>query len=154
MPIVCTAIIGQQNNPLYLRTFPSASPEQILKLNFIVHCALDAVEEKVLQKRPTGEVLDTYLGLLYPTEEYKIYGYLTNTNIKFILVVDDASVKDDTISRVMKRLHSLYADAFCNPFFALPLGSRKFDEQVDRIMGHAPGTPTQQQYSPAPTMAA
>mmetsp|Transcript_19797 Transcript_19797/g.43034 ORF Transcript_19797/g.43034 Transcript_19797/m.43034 type:complete len:85 (-) Transcript_19797:1428-1682(-) len=54
MPIVCTAIIGQQNNPLYLRTFPSASPEQILKLNFIVHCALDAVEEKEAHRGGSG----------------------------------------------------------------------------------------------------
>lgn len=28
----------------------------------------------VLLKRPHGEVTDTYLGLLYPTEEFKVYG--------------------------------------------------------------------------------
>jgi hypothetical protein len=32
-----------QNNPLYLRTFPD---EEHLKFHYIVHCSLDAVEEK------------------------------------------------------------------------------------------------------------
>jgi len=38
-----------------------------------VHCSLDAVEEKVLRRAP-GEVPELYLGLLYPTEEYRVYG--------------------------------------------------------------------------------
>lgn len=37
-----------QNNPLYLRTFgePSGDPSSILRFHFIVHAALDHVEEK------------------------------------------------------------------------------------------------------------
>ena len=73
MPIVCLAVVGPQNNPLFFKSFssPSPDPERDLKLHFIVHCSLDAVEEKVLLKRAP---LDAYLGLLYPTEEFRVYG--------------------------------------------------------------------------------
>jgi hypothetical protein len=77
----------------------------------------------VLSKRAPNEVTDTYLGLLYPTEEYKIYGYylvflllhqfiwlqltalaccryITNTNVKFMLVVDDISAKEEALGKV------------------------------------------------------
>jgi hypothetical protein len=39
-------LMFSQNQPLYLRVFPSATAEQLLKLNFIVHCSLDAFEER------------------------------------------------------------------------------------------------------------
>lgn len=73
MPIVCLAVVGPQNNPLFFRSFfPTPDPEQDLKLHFIVHCSLDAIEEKVTLKRaPAG---DAFLGLLYPTEEFRVYG--------------------------------------------------------------------------------
>lgn len=48
-----------QNNPLYLEAFQNkARPEDALKFHYIVHCALDAVEEKgmacfAVQYQPT-----------------------------------------------------------------------------------------------------
>ncbi len=72
MPIVCLAVIGQQNNPLYIKSFlSSADPERDLTLHFIAHSSLDAVEEKVMMKRTA---MDSYLGLLYPTEDFRVYG--------------------------------------------------------------------------------
>lgn len=35
-----------QNNPLYIKCFVDESGESALKFHYIVHCALDAVEEK------------------------------------------------------------------------------------------------------------
>ena len=71
MTIACAAVIGQavcphsllalsgrraqasnilmamlQNNPLYLEACKPASDEEVLKFHYVVHCALDAVEEK------------------------------------------------------------------------------------------------------------
>lgn len=40
------------------------------------------------------------MGLLCPTEDYKVYGYITNTKNKFILVVDDYDVKEIEIKSV------------------------------------------------------
>ena len=50
-------------------------------------------------RKTPGEVFDTYLGMLYPTEDYKVYGYISNTGIKFMLVVDDLQ-KDEEIRMV------------------------------------------------------
>lgn len=41
--LTCTCL---QNNPLYLEAFYVENQEEALKFHYIVHCALDAVEEK------------------------------------------------------------------------------------------------------------
>ncbi|KAJ1443629.1 Trafficking protein particle complex subunit 2 [Sesbania bispinosa] len=91
--IVCVAVVGHQNNPLYIQSFTEA--DDALKLHHIVHCSLDVVDERVNNPKKSGPMLnETFLGLLYPIENYKVYGYLTNTKVKFILVTTDLDVKD------------------------------------------------------------
>ncbi|KAL6963689.1 hypothetical protein U1Q18_034696 [Sarracenia purpurea var. burkii] len=91
--IVCVAVVGHQNNPLYLQSFTEA--DDALKLHHIVHCSLDVVDERVNNPKKSGPTLnETFLGLLYPAENYKVYGYLTNTKVKFILVTTDLDVRD------------------------------------------------------------
>ena len=68
---------------------------------------LDAAAVSAPRKTP-GEVFDTYLGMLYPTEDYKVYGYISNTGIKFMLVVDDLQ-KDEEIRMVGIRRPCLHA---------------------------------------------
>ncbi|KAF6138843.1 hypothetical protein GIB67_018574 [Kingdonia uniflora] len=46
---------------------------------------------------------ETFLGLLYPTENYKVYGYLTNTKVKFILVTTDLDVRDADVRNLHER---------------------------------------------------
>ncbi|PNG99629.1 Trafficking protein particle complex subunit 2-like protein, partial [Tetrabaena socialis] len=54
----------------------------------------------LLLKRGPGDSQDSYLGLLYPTEDYKVYGYLTNTHVKIVLLLDDeGAVKDEMVLR-------------------------------------------------------
>ncbi|CAD5190759.1 unnamed protein product, partial [Musa acuminata subsp. malaccensis] len=91
--IVCVAVVGHQNNPLYLQSFTEA--DDALKLHHIVHCSLDVVDERVNNPKKSGPTLnETFLGMLYPTENYKVYGYLTNTKVKFLMVTTDLDVKD------------------------------------------------------------
>jgi hypothetical protein len=45
MGIVCAAVVGQQNNPLYIKTLSPVDDE--VKFHYMVHASLDAVEEKV-----------------------------------------------------------------------------------------------------------
>ena len=59
-----------------------------------LHCAVAA------PRKAPGEIFDTYLGMLYPTEDYKVYGYISNTRIKFILVVDETPQKEDEMRMV------------------------------------------------------
>lgn len=56
---------------------PSHDP--FIRNRSICHCALDSVEEAVASRaaaKKTGSSGDdsAYLGLLYPTEEFKVYG--------------------------------------------------------------------------------
>eukprot|EP00798_Chlamydomonas_sp_ICE-L_P008016 gene8016-1246_t len=98
--IAAVAIVGAQNNPLYVRTFPNSEGDEALKVHYMVHCSLDTIEEKLLVKRPT-EPTDLYLGLLYPTEENKLYGYISNANVKFIAAVNDKGsvMKEDAVGK-------------------------------------------------------
>ena len=46
---------------------------------------------------------DSYMGLLYPTEDYKVYGYLTSTRVKLILVTHTFNAKEGSVRKVMAR---------------------------------------------------
>jgi len=95
MKVVCVAVIGKNNNPLYIRSFDTT--EDGLKFHYIVHSSLDVVEEKLAGKKAAPSA-DMYMGLLYPTEDYKVYGYITNTRVKLIAVIlDDTDVKEADI---------------------------------------------------------
>ncbi|CAK0783312.1 hypothetical protein CVIRNUC_006511 [Coccomyxa viridis] len=135
--IVCAAVIGQQNNPLYLQTLQQETNESSLRFHYVVHCSLDAVEERMMNPiKSTGEPSDAYLGLLYPTEEFKIYGYASNTRVKFILVVDEVMPKDEEMRLIFRRFHAAFIDAISNPFYTvnMPITSPGFDASVKTIM--------------------
>ncbi|THD19262.1 Trafficking protein particle complex subunit 2 protein [Fasciola hepatica] len=82
----CIAVISDTNQLLYLRTADCPDP---LFYHFKVHAALDVIEEKT-SKRPSttagSEHSEQYLGLLYPMENHRMYGYVTNTKIKFVII--------------------------------------------------------------------
>lgn len=62
-----------QNYPLFVRTVPM---EDELKFTYIVHTSLDVVEERINNVGKTvGDLRELYLGLLYPTEDYKVYPF-------------------------------------------------------------------------------
>lgn len=134
MGIVCAAVVGQQNNPLFIKTLSPVDDE--VKFHYMVHASLDAVEEKVLLRRNPGEVPELYLGLLYPTEEYRVYGYISNTHIKFVLVLDEAGPREDDLKRLFKGLHNLFVDVTSNPLYThgMPITSRRFEEGTVAIL--------------------
>ncbi len=68
-----------------------------MKLQYVRRDCVCAVQAP---RRTPGELADSYLGMLYPTEDYKVYGYYTNTRIKLILVVDEPIAKDDEMRLV------------------------------------------------------
>ena len=149
MTIAAIAVLGKDNNPLYIRAFggkddaPLPQDEQ-LRFHLIMHTALDYVEEKVGAQRQTmaasaatSTKLDMYLGMLYPIEQYRVYGHLTNSRIKLIAVLDDEDPKEGEIRALFRRLHSLYVDTVSNPFHTADsdlYGSTSFQRQVERIV--------------------
>ncbi|XP_030382947.1 trafficking protein particle complex subunit 2-like protein [Scaptodrosophila lebanonensis] len=132
----CIAIIGKDNAPLYLVT---SDVEKELDLQYRVHAALDVVEEKCqLLGKGAPETKELYLGLLYSTETHKIYGFVTNSKIKFIIVIDSSNValRENEVRAMFRNLHILWNDAVCNPFY-IPgeqLNSKKFDRAVQKLM--------------------
>ncbi|PRP85002.1 trafficking protein particle complex subunit 2-like protein [Planoprotostelium fungivorum] len=80
--------------------------------------------------------VDTYLGLLCPTEDYKVFGYITNSKIKLIMLVDDLEVKEAEIKQFFRVFHSKFADAVCNPFYVIdqPINSKRFDMDITNLV--------------------
>ncbi|XP_075743660.1 trafficking protein particle complex subunit 2-like protein isoform X2 [Rhipicephalus microplus] len=124
------------NSPLFVKT---VTPCNELKFLYTIHTSLDVVEEKISPgNKSSGDVRELYLGLLYPTEDYKVYGYVTNTKTKFIVIVETSrtTLRDNEIRQMFHKLHASYCDVVCNPFY-VPGGqilSRSFDSTVNGIM--------------------
>ncbi|KAM6430668.1 trafficking protein particle complex subunit 2-like protein isoform 2-T2 [Liasis olivaceus] len=133
---VCIAVIAKENYPLYIKSAPTESE---LKFHYTVHTSLDVVDEKV---SALGKALvdqrELYLGLLYPTEDYKVYGYVTNSKVKFVMVVDSSNtaLRDNEIRSMFRKLHNSYTDVMCNPFYnpGDQIQSRAFDNMVMSMM--------------------
>ncbi|XP_004345389.1 hypothetical protein CAOG_05799 [Capsaspora owczarzaki ATCC 30864] len=160
----CLAIVGKSNEPLFLKSFHRAQDgagaastaaaaaaaaagaagsgsgasaavpgsDSDLKYHYIVHTALDVVEEKVTTITKVASEL--YLGLLYPAEEYKVYGYVTNTRVKLIAVWEEGNpaLREMDVRSFFRRLHDIYADMLCNPFYTPgdKITAVSFDKQV------------------------
>ncbi|XP_003969967.1 trafficking protein particle complex subunit 2-like protein [Takifugu rubripes] len=136
---VCIAVIAKENYPLYIRCVPVQNE---LKFHYTVHTSLDVVEEKISSAgKSIGDQRELYLGLLYPTEDYKVYGFVTNTKVKFVIVVDSSntSLRDNEIRSMFRKLHNSFTDVMCNPFH-IPgdtIKSKAFDSIVSGMMVQA-----------------
>jgi hypothetical protein len=62
----------------------------------------------------TTDVPDAYLGVLAVEEECKVYGFVTNTRTKLIVVVDDPLIKDDEMRAVSGSLASSAVCLLCS----------------------------------------
>ncbi|CAG9813633.1 unnamed protein product [Phaedon cochleariae] len=133
---VCVGIIGKDNSPKF---FTCLNPAEELNFQYKVLSALDVVEEKLnCGSKGATDLRELYLGMLYTLETHKIYGYVTNTKIKFIIVVDSTNMalRDNEIRSMFRKIHSEYADIVCNPFYipGEPICSKSFTGSIKNIM--------------------
>ncbi|KAI9020126.1 Sedlin [Phycomyces nitens] len=132
--INCIALIGKQNNPLYIKNFSNTHPD--LKYHYIAHTSIDVIEERV-SNGPKN--LDLYIGLLYAMEDLAVYGYITNTRVKCVVVVSvtDCVIRDADMKLIFQKVHTAYVNQVCNPFYNLdsqkPLTSKAFIRAIDAI---------------------
>ncbi|CAO2609612.1 Trafficking protein particle complex subunit 2-like protein [Lemmus lemmus] len=99
-------LAAPSNYPLYIRSTPT---EDELKFHYMVHTSLDVVDEKIsAMGKALVDQRELYLGLLYPTEDYKMF----------------------------RKLHNSYTDVMCNPFYnpGDRIQSRAFDNMVTSMM--------------------
>ncbi|GAA50464.1 trafficking protein particle complex subunit 2-like protein [Clonorchis sinensis] len=157
----CVAVISDSNQLLYLRTAECPDP---LFYHFKVHAALDVVGDKLAKRAAYSggghEHTEPYLGLLYPMEDHRLYGYVTNTQIKFIVVLESPTSplnstsqaaggsspslqhQDSEIRSLFQCLHSAYVDLVSSPFYTpktpiLPeklSAAARFDKRVSELL--------------------
>nr|CDS23742.1 Sedlin [Echinococcus granulosus] len=158
----CVAVISSKNSPLFFKT---SNPDEFLSNQFRVYGSLDIVEEKLarLSSRSSygdKEMTNNYLGMLYPIDDHYVYGYVTNTNIKFILVqeahstVNDllksntAAQVDSQVKKTFETLHDAYVDLVSSPFYipntpidpSTSAATKKFERVVDEILKRSANT--------------
>nr|CAG4642907.1 EOG090X0HN8 [Evadne anonyx] len=136
----CIAFISKENSPLFVRC---TNTSQELQFHYIVHTCLDFVEERIVQSNKSGsDVRELYLGLLYSNEEVKTYGFVTNTKIKIIIIIDSTNslLRDNEIRAMFRKLHSAYTELVCNPFYIPgdPIAASSFGNMVDDFLKSSP----------------
>eukprot|EP00762_Andalucia_godoyi_P001810 ANDGO_06118.mRNA.1 Trafficking protein particle complex subunit 2-like protein len=125
--IYSIAVIGRLNNPLYLATFQGAADR--VRFSTISHAALDVIQERIVE----GHAESPYLGLLFPVDDLHVYGYVTNTNIKFVVITLETFENDAAMHHLFSQIHEAYLTAISNPFAPIdtPLAvSPKFHTRV------------------------
>ncbi|CAK8674292.1 unnamed protein product [Clavelina lepadiformis] len=141
---VCVGVIAKENYPLYIRC--ASNVEDETKFHFTVHTSLDVIEEKINNAGKTSSAADlreSYLGQLYPAEDYRVYGYVTNTKVKFVVVVEasNTQLRDNEVRSMFRRLHNAYTDVMCNPFYTPgdTITSKSFEKVVSSLPGGSGG---------------
>ena len=89
-----------------------------------------------LFSKPHKKTLDSFLGVLYPTEDFNVYGHITSSGIKLILVIDDLGMDVHKIKSFLREFSHLYCDVVCNPFYQIgtPIQSKKFREKLGTLL--------------------
>lgn len=136
MGVTGVAIIGKNNKPLVMHF---VRPVTDLRFDYLLYASLDIIEDKIAQAKrqpTTSPGADAYFGFLFPSEDKRLYGYVTNTFVKFIAIVDDTDVREQDLRMFFKRLHGLFVEVSSNPFFIpdQPITSSKFNSKLAAIV--------------------
>ncbi|KAF2142386.1 uncharacterized protein K452DRAFT_318038 [Aplosporella prunicola CBS 121167] len=125
--IACIGIIGKHNNPLHISLFPPEARAP-LEFSFLLSSSLDIFEARLPHK-----TADQDFGLLQAVDErLAMYGWMTNTGVKFVIIVDmegrsatssDAKVtaavglRDADVKPAFRALQTAYIGLMRNPFY-------------------------------------
>lgn len=144
--IACVAIISRQNGPLYLKVFkevagvlPRRREERIeVQMQEVIYNSLDVVEERIssLKSTPMRDN-DGFLGCLAVVGPLSLYGFVTNTNQKFIFALKSSGsdYRDTAVKLLFRKLHMAVVSVLLNPFASLdePIKSVAFEARVEDI---------------------
>eukprot|EP00968_Pinguiococcus_pyrenoidosus_P026887 scaffold7340_cov266-Pinguiococcus_pyrenoidosus.AAC.53 len=105
----CVSIIGPRNEPVFFRRFlqgeaGGAEDGPELRYHFTCHSALDVLDER---NRGSNKTPDMFLGLLCFMEEFQIYAYLTNSQLKILAVLEDAEIVAEEGTRRKEKIRAL-----------------------------------------------
>eukprot|EP00055_Hartaetosiga_balthica_P002870 m.5586 g.5586 ORF g.5586 m.5586 type:complete len:135 (-) comp2432_c0_seq1:208-612(-) len=133
MTILGVAVVGRKNQPLLIRVNEECPPSE--PIEHIVYSALDIVEEQTALNGKKYQQL--FLGSLYPLEDGRCFGYITNTKIKFFIITDASTSKESEVKQYFERMHNTYIQVASSPFFKheAPLTSTKLISFIDTMFG-------------------
>ncbi|XP_015790274.1 trafficking protein particle complex subunit 2-like protein [Tetranychus urticae] len=142
MSVLALVIVNSDNYPVFIKTRhdydkSKMSAEENMNILYNMNATLDIIEERQGQNQNR----DPYLGLLNQCESYKIYGLLSATRIKILLMVStNVSVmfRDSEARSTLKQLYSSYIDVTTyNPFYCpgSEVQSKKLEELVKSVFG-------------------
>lgn len=136
------AIVNTANCPLLIKTsYDNIDQNEATNLIYLLHASLDIVQEKAEQ--PTFR--DNFLGVLYQCERYKIYGLMSTTKVKVLLIIsqqyNNAPARESDISVLLKNIHKAFVDATAmNPFYKLNelVNSKRLDCYLESVFAANP----------------
>lgn len=154
--IAAVGVIGRQDQPLHISTYPAEEERDQLEFEYLLNSSLDIFEARLPYK-----AADHDFGLLQAIDErLAMYGWLTNTGIKFVLIVDmegrphrqgesrlnpALGLRDSDLKPAFRALHQAYIRLLRNPFYdpddldppsargGAQITSRRFIAEVDRV---------------------
>ena len=89
-----------------------ADPAQELTFHYSLHTSLDVIEEKLSasNKAAGSDQRELYLGALNSSEHQKVFGYVTNTRIKFVIIVDSSntSLRDNETRQMFRSVYFIF----------------------------------------------
>lgn len=114
-----------------------------LRLQFIVHWALDPLEEAITARRRFPNVDNRnffYYGLVFPNDEHLAWAWAGASKMKIILVTDETVLcdlnADASIREMLSKVHDGLSSALCNPFYSGgEITSVRFNDLVSELMG-------------------
>ncbi|KAK8158766.1 Sedlin [Phyllosticta citrichinensis] len=124
--VACVGIIGKHNNPLHISLFPPDARDA-LEFSFLLSSSLDVFEARLPHKTAEQD-----FGLLQAVDErLAMYGWMTNTGVKFVIAVDMegrlattndpktsiVGLRDADLKPAFKALQSAYIGLLRNPFY-------------------------------------
>eukprot|EP00158_Paraphelidium_tribonemae_P008838 Partr_v1_DN28704_c2_g1_i1_m63395 putative trafficking protein particle complex len=138
MKVTCLALVGSANEPIVLRNYATHFPD--LHFHYLINTCLDVIDENAsVTAGPSGR--EMFTGLLYALEDLAVYGYVTITRAKFIVVLSMAvsssggsgngasssvgagvpssgsvHAKEAEIRALFKNVHACYIAHMANPF--------------------------------------
>lgn len=137
--ILAVAIIGKNNEPLYFTSIGDSNifGYEYLQLQMIAHSSLDIVEEKRKKLTSSKQTMgiDCYLGLLCAIDDYKVFGYYSNTHVKTIVICESLTA-DNQARDFINTVNSLYITHSLNPFqrAGKPIKSKQFSNTIQNTL--------------------
>eukprot|EP00760_Papus_ankaliazontas_P035657 PhM_4_TR7961/c0_g1_i1/m.49485/K20301/TRAPPC2, TRS20; trafficking protein particle complex subunit 2 len=137
--VAAVAIVGRSGSPIFIHLFegrqaPALGDGAAFELHAQLYTALDHIDDRL--KVATGGA-PLYLGELTRHDTHRTFGYVSGSNVKFIVVVSAAGVvgtltetTERDVRQRLRQLHQVYVDAVSNPFHDVAGDGEESEQQL------------------------